>query len=334
MKLVFSFFLTLILILSNTMAMATPSDRHPVSWDRFFKDETLIVSNYPERLTHPGVIFNRRMTKPSLRVMYYHKNDTSKSMWINLIVHNKGKKEASIQVLKGLGGPDKDGLSAGHRATNQFIKHLQKGAFSPKTIPPGDSIQLVYQQIKPSMVSSGMIKLDNLSKEPLSVELQAVESGHQQFTRLIPESEERTPFKVAQFDSGLIRKSVRFDPKDRILEIPIGDTPFLKDDRSKIVLKGNYGVLYTVKVALENSSGTYEHVNLLFSRISGYAKATILLNDKLLVTKSSTNLSVRDPELLHTISLAPHSKQTFTILISPEGGSFYPANLVLQRVPF
>ena len=43
---------------------------------KLFSGETFIISNFPEEIIGPGLIFDKQLSTQSLRVLYHHKNIT------------------------------------------------------------------------------------------------------------------------------------------------------------------------------------------------------------------------------------------------------------------
>ena len=309
------------ILAKNTTTFATP-----------FEKEPLIVANYPEKIHHPGTILKHRLTLPSIRLLYYYQNVTKKSLWLNLLVTNQSSTTANIKVLKGTGGPVKDGLFAGHKASNTFLKNLLDSQYISYMILPHSSVQIEYHKLKPSMVSAGLFRVENLSQTALQLELQATEPSYSQLTEFIPSSDMITKYKYIEIPNALIQKRVQFSTQHLLKEITIGRTPSLRDIRNNQLLKRHYGVMYEIKVTLSNPSIKYEKVQLLFSRISGISRGTFLLNNQLISTKFVNINRNHDPEKLKTFTLKPKSNQSFTLLFIPQAGSFYPIKLVLKRI--
>jgi len=233
----------------------------------FLNRDTLIVGNYPEQVTHAGTVFRKPLKNSPLRVLYYYFNPTQTRLAVNLVVHNQGSQDAEIELLEGYGGPTSSGLSAGHRSSISFLSKLNKEKWTKISIPKGTTHQITYHEIKPNMTTSGIVRIGRLQGENVEVELQIVEEPFAQFTRLVPKSPFRTPFRYAETSVSVVKKTVLFSPEHLIKEIQIGGPPYIKDKNHDILVKGNYGVVYEIHLELVNNTDSYEKVDLFFSRI-------------------------------------------------------------------
>jgi len=184
------------------------------------------------------------------------------------------------------------------------------------------------------MTTSGMVRIDRLQGENVEVELQIVEEPFAQFTRLVPKSPYRTPFRYAETSKSVVKKTVRFNPDYLIKEIPIGGPPYIDDKTNGILVKGNYGIVYDLHLELVNNTDSYEKVELFFSRISGMARCVLILDDQLVDAKHFSTNTNHNPERLYTFTLRPKSTAHHTLILMPQPGGFYPASLVLRRGQF
>ena len=193
------------------------------------QDEELIVSNYPESIYAPGLIFDKAMKKNSVRVLYHHKNVSDLSLHVVVMVKNLSDSEQTISVFQGLGGSSKDVVYAGHTAAREFLQHLTE---EPETVTlkPKSSSQIILHQIKPGQTSSGLFRIVKDAGATMSVKMLMVDLDYPQLSGFWDVSDILSQYRVAQFSQSYIKKDIIYNCKHNISSIEIGGKPFLKDN--------------------------------------------------------------------------------------------------------
>jgi len=108
--------------------------------------------------------------------------------------------------------------------------------------------------------------------------------------------------------------------------VPIGRYP-IKNGQG-VALDGNYGVMYTVRLHLENPTPKKADVRVIFEPRAGEARAVFLINGELKETPSTfPPAEVR----VMTVSLAPRQKKDVTLVTIPAAGGSYPAALIVRN---
>lgn len=314
-----------------------------------FSSNLLLVSNYPEKVSEPGTVFNHAMTFQSLRLLYYHHNVANQKLYYRMVIRNDNEDAVTLRVLKGQGGPDKDGIFVGHQSTKRYLEGLRDQAFDLVTVPGGDKVELVYHLFKPDMVTTGLVYIENPSQKPLSVGL-FVEDPQYPFLSGFNEPLQSS-YQVGVYLSNKIVTTVQMDCRHPIKEISLGRAPYLhgslqfpgvsmgaEEPRWESIsnsvegpLKGNYGVLYTYKMTLANPTNQFKKVSLFFSPVAGASRGTFLINNELYDTVSTiTNELYPEPELIKEMVIMPGDTRHITLHTIPEAGSHYPVHLVLQ----
>ena len=93
------------------------------------QEEWLVVSNSPEEITEPGVIFDETIHTENIRLLYHHKNGGEKTFFLRLDIENPHDDSLSILLRKGIAGPNQDGIYVGHRATKEYMTHVRQRNF-------------------------------------------------------------------------------------------------------------------------------------------------------------------------------------------------------------
>ena len=126
-------------------------------------------------------------------------------------------------------------------------------------------------------------------------------------------------------DKKLSSKSIETADKKRNTQ------PDVELVRMKEQLKGNYGIIYHIRYSLKNTTIEYQTVNILLSRVSGAARATIIMDDTIKQTQYFTISPSHNPEQLAQVTVMPNSSRDIELLLMPQAGGFYPVNIILQN---
>jgi hypothetical protein len=295
----------------------------------FIEDkEKFVVSNYPEEVIEPSIIFNEIVQKDSgLRLVYYHKNKSLNDLYINILVKNEDAATASVKFIGSEGGPSKDGLFVGHQVTKRFFSAIAGNSSNSFELLPGESRKVIWQLMKPEQVVAGIVRLRSGDSSGLRVKMQIVDPKCPQLSALNKPKGKKVYYGC--FDSAHKEIDVKFDCKALLGEVPIGDKPFLEDERSGLVLRGNYGVIYKINLELNNKFSGFRKVDMLFSPIAGMARLLMMVDGQL-VESGLLGDNNTEPEKVMEFVLNPREKRHVQIITMPQPGSFYPACIVLR----
>jgi len=293
--------------------------------------QALLVSNYPEEITEPGTIGKVELNASSNRIMYYHKNGAKKPLFIAITLRNPTSKVVELTIKKALAGPDVDGLFVGHLSTRQWMETFFDSG-ETLLLFPGIQTQLVWHLIKPDTVSTGLIDITNPQQATLNLAIRVVESSEDNVSAL---NRPRQPFRLGWFTTNtqVIEKTITFNDSTVVEDIPIGAAPFLKDHRDGAEIKGNYALLYDIRLTLENTTAYSRTVQVLFSPLGGIARGIFMIDNRFIET-AFLRQKKEEVELqkLETLILKPYEKRLIDVLTLPQAGSFYPAQLVIQSI--
>lgn len=295
------------------------------------KGRMLIVSNSPEELEEPGLLMDESFEKLSrLRVMYYHKNVTKRPLYFQLVVQNLESYAVTLSVKSALGGPCMDGIFAGHRVVQDFLSQVLVGSSSKISLKAGESLVLASHLIKPNQVSTAILDIDHTRGQKAQVKMVVMDPRFPQLSAL-NRSQKGKAFEVGHYAQTEIMVTKNLEVGSLIQELPIGASPFLQDTVTGQELKGNYGVLYDLKLTLHNTTHERKKINLLFSPLAGMASGYFLVQNEGIETTLIKNPLKEHPQKIYSVSVGPESQKELRIRTIPQPGSFYPIQLVLQH---
>jgi hypothetical protein len=109
-----------------------------------------------------------------------------------------------------------------------------------------------------------------------------------------------------------------------------GDADLLHEGATGTGLQGNYGVIYTFNVEMNNPTSDPAVVALVMHADGGQARGSFLVDNQLI---NGPTVQPNAPKTITTIHLAPGVSRTIRIITMPESGSNYPVHLILGPPP-
>ncbi|NQY73427.1 MAG: hypothetical protein HRT90_01545 [Candidatus Margulisbacteria bacterium] len=291
-------------------------------WVQSFENEEYVISNYPEMIHAPGLIYKKIMPKKHLRFFYHHRNGSDSPFAIACTIQNTGTKPAQISLSKGKGGPNSDIIFAGHIAMKRFLKELTHQPDHSLTIQPGKSKIISFHSLKPGLTSSGILKISKQNEVPLHVTLEIIDPS---LPQIIPNQ-----YNYGAFSESKRTKNIHFDSRHIVHEIPIGGPPYLTDIKNGIFLKGNYGLLYQLNISLYNSYSVPTKFKIYFTPKMGVDRGVFLIDDAFIETKvlhPNRGLGLED---IYNVILLPKEQKNLALYIMPQAGCYYPIHFILR----
>lgn len=290
---------------------------------------SLMVSDYPERLTANGMLFTADLTieQPS-RFLYFHYNPPGQpNRRIVLRAENPSHEPAIVQFISGSGGPSSNEMDVGHQATRRFLVNVVQNQGRLLTLPANSSTQIVAQDLPAGGIVCGLLQLRVLSGASVHLSLfaqnddespdavvdgSALLQGQEQHARGI--------YPIAEFHFA---SQWRVDD-EQYLELPVGQLP-LPNNLQGQALAGDYGVLQSFVVNLENPTGAPAQVAIYENPRGGRATGTYLI-DGVLVQSHQVPPFSRYKVRQYTVPA--HGFVRVTIVTMPEAGSSLPLRLI------
>ncbi|HEV8023240.1 MAG TPA: pilus assembly protein N-terminal domain-containing protein [Candidatus Lustribacter sp.] len=292
---------------------------------------SLLVSDYPERLTADGVLFTAKIDRTaSQRFLYYHYNPgTEPARRILVKATNAGTSPAVLHVIAALAGPGTNEMEVGHNATRSFLARSRRNEGTVVTIPPGATVNIVNHNLPSNAVVNGILQLREFSGDPLDIAVVAQNADAPLDQSADAENllsggapHARGVYPVPEFFSDYT-----FFTDAPPLDIPIGQLP-LPNLREGEALSGDYGVLQSVRVVIVNTSRFGQAIALYANPRGGAATGTFIIDDTLV---QAHRLAAFSRYKIWQETIAPNTYRTLQITTMPEGGSSYPLRLTFAQ---
>ncbi len=288
---------------------------------------TLIVSNSPEEIYEPGVLVSTPLPSPRTRLMYYHLNRASSAYTIQTILQNLTAVPVTVQMIKAVGGPSRDGIYSGHRSAKAYWEAIASGEWTTLTLAPFQRTTLLAHPFRSQMVSTAIVEFDTASPQSIQLVVGTVDPEIGSTSLL---NQPASPYTYGEFPTTSRPISVQYNFDLPVREIPVGDEPFVVDPQSNLALRGNYGLVYDVKITAVNTSSIPREFTLLFAPAGGISRGVLLINKRIVETGFIGHKNNLAPEKVYTTTVAPNSQIQVLVQTLPQGGCFYPINLVIS----
>lgn len=290
--------------------------------------DSLMVSDYPERLTENGTLFTAdlRHEQPS-RFLYFHYNPPGQpNRRIVLRAENASRDPAIVQFISGRGGPSSNEMEVGHTATKRFLVNVVQNQGRLLTLPGSSTTQIVTQDLPAGNVVCNLLQLRVLS------------GGNVHLTLFAQNADENASSAVA--GSGLLEGShphargiypiaefhfaTQWKVNGEYLELPVGQIP-LPNHLQGQALAGDYGVLQSFVVDVQNPMGSPQAIAIYENPRGGRATATYLIDGVLV---QSHQVPPYSRYKVRQYVVPAHGFVRVTIVTMPEAGSSLPVRLV------
>ncbi len=290
--------------------------------------DSLMVSDYPERLTEDGTLFTAelRYEQPS-RFLYFHYNPPDQpARRIVLRAENLSREPSIVQFISGRGGPSPNEMEVGHSATKRFLLNVVQNQGRLLTLPANSTTEIVTQDLPTGDVVCNLLQLRVLSGGNVHLTLVAqndaasagapvagaelLESAHKHARGIYP---------IAEFHFA-----TQWKVDDEYLELPIGQLPLPNDLRGQ-ALAGDYGVLQSFVVNVENPLGTPQAIAIYENPRGGRATGSYLIDGVLV---QSHQVPPYSRYKVRQYIVPAHGFVRVTIVTMPEAGSSLPLRLV------
>ncbi|MDQ2992901.1 MAG: pilus assembly protein N-terminal domain-containing protein, partial [Candidatus Eremiobacteraeota bacterium] len=290
--------------------------------------DTLMVSDYPERLEENGVLFTADLAHetPS-RFLYFHYNPAGQpDRRIVLRAENPSPEPAVVQFISGAGGPGANEMEVGHDATKRFLVRAVQNEGSLISIPGNGSVNLVEQDAPANAVVANLLQLRVLSGGNVHLTLFAQNAATDPDESLASTELLESAHKHARgiYDIPEFQDARAWSITDPYLELSIGQIP-LPNRLKGEALSGDYGVLQSFVVNVMNPYSTPQAIAIYENPRGGRATGTYLIDGVLIQSHQVTAYSRYK---IRQYVVPAKGFVRVTIVTMPEGGSFYPLKLI------
>ncbi|MDR5693814.1 MAG: hypothetical protein QN198_00100 [Armatimonadota bacterium] len=285
--------------------------------------QTLIVSNSPERIPRPGVLFPEVTLSEPVRILFHHKNGAAIPVDLLVKVRSAGPKGSKIHLIGGVGRAGRDELRSGHQAMRTYLARIVQGTGYWVSLPSGEEVAIAAQRLNPGHVTSGILQLQ-ISGDPIRLWVEAAGEGDPTLLE-----EDGVHFRGVVKNPTVVLQGI-YSAGEPPLTFQIGGPPFLQEEVTGRPLKGNYGVFYEILVTLLNPSDRSRTVVLFYLPVGGAAGSTLVLDGQIY---EITPIPAFSEVPVATFLLGPQERRTFVLKVSPQAGSWYPVRLELRTIP-
>jgi hypothetical protein len=290
--------------------------------------DSLMVSDYPERLEENGTLFTAdlRSEQPS-RFLYFHYNPPGQpARRVVLRVDNRSPEPANVQFISGRGGPTSNEMEAGHVATRAFLINVVQNQGRLITIPGNSSLNIAEQDLPPGTIVCNLLQLRALSGSG-SVHLTLSAQPADGDTTTAPEGalleathkHARGIYPIPEF-----YYAAQWNVNGDYLEVPIGQIP-LPNDLQGEALAGDYGVLQSFVVTVHNPLSTPQAIAIYENPRGGRATGTYVIDGVLV---QSHQVPAFSRYKIRQYVIPARGFVRVTIVTMPEAGSSYPLRLI------
>ncbi len=289
---------------------------------------SLMVSDYPERLTENGTLFTAdlRYEQPS-RFLYFHYNPPGQpDRRIVLRAENLSREPSIVQFISGRGGPSPNEMEVGHSAAKRFLVNVVQNQGQLLTIGANTSLNVVTQDLPAGSVVCNLLQLRVLSGGNVHLTLLAQNAAEDPSAAVgdaaLLESvhkHARGIYPIAEFHFA-----TQWKVNEDYLELLVGQLP-LPNHLLGQALSGDYGVLQSFVVNLENPLSTPQSIAIYENPRGGRSTATYLIDGVLV---QSHQVPPYSRYKVRQYVVPSHGFVRVTIVTMPEAGSSLPLRLI------
>lgn len=289
---------------------------------------SLMVSDYPEKLTENGVLFTADLqrSQPS-RFLYFHYNPPGEpDRRIVLRAQNISSEPAIVQFITGQGGPDPNEMLVGHEATRRFLQYLVQNEGRIIVVPGNSTLNLIEQPLPAKSVVANMLQLRVLNGSAVHLTLFAQNASTSPDESLASTEllsgdhpHARGIYQIPEFHYSRL-----WNVTDEYLELPIGQIPLPNLIQGQ-ALSGDYGVLQSFVIKVQNPTNTPQAIAIYENPRGGRATGTYLIDGVLIQSHQVPPFSRYK---VRQYVVPARGFVRVTIQTIPESGSNYPLRLV------
>lgn len=290
--------------------------------------DSLMVSDYPERLTENGTLFasDVQRAQPS-RFLYFHFNPAGQpARRIVLRAENRSIEPAIVQFISGLAGPGPNEMEVGHAATKLFLERQVQNEGRIIVIPGSGTLELAQQDLPPNSIDCGLLQLRVLNGSTVHLTLfaqDATSSPDQPFTNteLLAGGQlhARGIYKIPEFHYSTV-----WNVDSDFLELQVGDIP-VPNVLNGQALAGDYGIKQSFVVKVQNPTDHPQAIAVYENPRGGRATGTYVIDGVLI---QSHGVPAFSRYKVRQYVVPARGFVRVTIVTIPDSGSSYPLRLI------
>lgn len=290
--------------------------------------DSLMVSDFPEKLTENGELFTAdlKRTQPS-RFLYFHYNPPGEpDRRVVLRAQNLSPEPAIVQFISGQGGPDPNEMLTGHVATYNFLRNLVQNEGQVIVIPGNGTLNLVEQPLPAKMIVCSLLQLRVLNGSTVHLTLFAQNATSSPDESLATmellsgdHAHARGIYKIPEFHDSRL-----WNVDDQYLELPVGQIP-VPNSLVGQALAGDYGVLESYVIKVQNPTAQPQPIAIYENPRGGRATGTYLIDGVLI---QSHQVPAFSRYKVRQYVVPARGFVRITIETIPDSGSSYPVRLI------
>ena len=287
----------------------------------------LFVSNMPERVSAPRILFEGRLRDDSaVRMVYHHLNDGSGALRFSIELLNPSAAPVQVQVIEAFAAPQASELTVGHLATLRYAEREGSNTGHALTVPADSALTIHTERWPAGTVVSGLARFRMLHAGGTAIlRLRA----HAQESARIAALTDYTPSAVMG-DYAFISTALFFTGSYAVdgmwLFHSLGDVSIPGESPSQY-LAGAYGVWHHYTMTLSNPTARQATVLLSITAGGGVGRLVYSFGEG---WKETRLLQPDKEETLASFTLAPGARRTVRLTAMPQSGSNYPMRLTVR----
>jgi hypothetical protein len=297
-----------------------------------FDPALLFYDDDPEHVTTDGVLFRGTITAAQPARLYYYHDNLADPRLLVVVMQNANDAPASVQLIDATAGPNMDVMQVGQSLSKRFLLTRAAQESVVFDLSQSQPFLLTNLAMTSRQLIAGTADVRVLSGGPVQVTVLAVSPGVDPQTLLggplLPgDGHHRTgAFSIAGFGNDRLAYTVGAGDATLVL----GDTeptPPNLDASAAGHDYGDYGVVHTIDVTLNNPANVPTTVYLFMQPLAGPARGTFLVDG------NSVDVGcVRVPSRYQVTAfdLTPGQMSHAVVQTMTDGGSFYPVRLGLS----
>lgn len=289
----------------------------------------LFYDDDPEHVSQDGVLFRGTVSLAQPARLYYYHDDLADPRRLVVALSGGSEDPTSVQLIEASAGPNMDVMQVGESVSKRFL--LTKSQHEGVVLDLSDGRPYVMTDLPMTarQLVAGTADVRVLSGGPIDVTVLAVSPGVDPRTLLdgpvlSGDGHRRTGvFSIAGFGT----ESLNFSAGGPDAATVIGDTdptPPNVNPSADGHDYGDYGVLHTIDLTLENPNAAPAPAYLFFQPLGGPARGSFLIDG------NAVDIGcVRLPSRYQIAAFQLLPGQTYHVAVQTmtDGGSFYPVRL-------